>query len=58
MELDVVIVEDELHTANMLQGMLQDLRAEWNVLAIIQSVKEAGRMAEGEGWNIFNFSGY
>ena len=40
MKRDVVIVEDELHTAKMLQDMLQDMRPEWNVLAIIQSVKE------------------
>ncbi len=38
--MNVVIVEDELHTAGMLKDMLLSLRPDWNVLAILQSVAE------------------
>ncbi|MCU4163547.1 LytR/AlgR family response regulator transcription factor [Carboxylicivirga caseinilyticus] len=40
MQIKVIIVEDELHTAGMLKDMIQKLRPEWNVLAILQSVSE------------------
>lgn len=40
MNRNVVIVEDELHTANMLKDMLLSLRPEWKVIAMLQSVEE------------------
>ncbi len=40
MKRDIIIVEDELHTAKMLRDMVQELRPEWHVVAILQSIKE------------------
>ena len=36
----VVIVEDELHSARMLKGMIKQIRKDWEVLETIESVKQ------------------
>lgn len=37
----ILIIEDEEHNSRMLQGMLQEIRPKWEVLARIKSVKKA-----------------
>ncbi|HUX54803.1 MAG TPA: LytTR family DNA-binding domain-containing protein [Williamwhitmania sp.] len=40
MDVKVVIVEDEVHTGAMLRNMIAELRPAWDVLAMLQSVKD------------------
>lgn len=37
----VVIIEDELHNSRMLKGMVEKLRPDWKVEAILESVQES-----------------
>lgn len=37
----IVIVEDEQHSARMLEGMIQSLKQDWTVLAVLESVKQS-----------------
>lgn len=40
-KIKVVIVEDELHNSRMLEAMVNDLRPSWEVVAILESVKDS-----------------
>ncbi|HUW08046.1 MAG TPA: LytTR family DNA-binding domain-containing protein [Williamwhitmania sp.] len=40
MDVKVVIVEDEVHSGAMLRTMIAELRPNWSVLAMLQSVKD------------------
>lgn len=37
----VIIIEDELHNSRMLNGMIQKLRPDWSVSAVLESVSES-----------------
>ncbi len=37
----VLIIEDELHNSRLLQGMLKKVRADWEVLEVLESVKQS-----------------
>ncbi len=39
--MDVVIIEDEEHNSRMLEGMVKTLRPDWNILTILESVKDS-----------------
>ncbi len=40
MAFNVIIVEDEMHSAQMLQNMIDELRPEWNIIDIFDSVED------------------
>jgi len=40
MNINAIIVEDEIHSGEMLRDMIAQLRPDWNILAILQSVSE------------------
>ncbi|GAF01442.1 LytR/AlgR family response regulator transcription factor [Saccharicrinis fermentans] len=40
MAFNTIIVEDEMHTARMLESMIKELRPEWKVLDIFDSISE------------------
>ncbi len=40
MEINLIIVEDEIHSAEMLRDMITEMRPEWKVDAMLQSVSE------------------
>jgi len=40
MDINVIIVEDEMHSGEMLRDMIADMRPEWNIQAMLQSVSE------------------
>jgi len=39
--ISVVIIEDEAHNSRMLQGLIEKLRPDWEVLTILESVEES-----------------
>ncbi|TAJ10213.1 DNA-binding response regulator [Marinilabiliaceae bacterium JC017] len=40
MEVNVIIVEDEVHSGEMLKNMVARIRPQWNIKALLQSVSE------------------
>ncbi|TRX65926.1 LytTR family DNA-binding domain-containing protein [Carboxylicivirga sp. M1479] len=40
MDIDFIIVEDEIHSGEMLRDMIQELRPKWQLKAMLQSVSE------------------
>lgn len=40
MDVNVIIVEDEIHSAEMMKDLILDLRPDWKVLTILQSIQE------------------
>jgi len=40
MDINVIIVEDEIHSGEMLRDMVADMRPDWNIQALLQSVSE------------------
>jgi len=38
--MNIVIVEDEQHSARMLEGMIQSIKKDWNIVSILESVKQ------------------
>lgn len=40
MDINIIIVEDEMHSGEMLRDMIADMRPEWKVQAMLQSVSE------------------
>ncbi|MBS2099860.1 LytR/AlgR family response regulator transcription factor [Carboxylicivirga linearis] len=55
MQINVIIVEDEVHSAGMLKEMILSLRPEWNVMAILQSVSETVEWLKENTENIVIF---
>lgn len=39
--MNIVIVEDEQHSARMLEGMICSIKKDWKVVAVLESVKQA-----------------
>ncbi len=39
--MNVIIIEDELHNQRLLNGLVQDLRPDWNILAHLESVEKS-----------------
>ncbi|WP_439185483.1 LytR/AlgR family response regulator transcription factor [Carboxylicivirga taeanensis] len=40
MDINIIIVEDEIYSGEMLRDMIAELRPQWNMLAMLQSVEE------------------
>ena len=40
MDINAIIVEDEIHSGEMLRDMITDLRPDWKILTMLQSVSE------------------
>ncbi len=39
--MNIVIIEDEGHNSRMLEGMIRTLKPDWNILTILESVKDS-----------------
>jgi len=50
-----MIVEDELHTARMMKDMIESLRPEWNIVAMLQTVSETVEWLKNNEENILLF---
>lgn len=40
-DISIVIIEDEVHNSRLLQGLINKLRTNWNIEAILESIEES-----------------
>ena len=51
----ILIIEDELHNARLLSGMIQKIRPDWEILDTLESVEESVEWITENGEPSYNF---